>query len=232
MPLLHADLETTGLDKDTDHILEVAWTLTDNSLRSPWPVPVNGRVITPNPETWDLIAASQFIQDMHGPTGLLKDLGDFIRTDDLASVEREILGDIEEYEASGRGSQTWYLAGASVHFDLGFIQHWMPNLAKRLHHRVFDTSTLRAFFQALGIDHGVVNPMPHRAVHDVEEMLEMSRRYRKFTKELIRQADWSAGGVGLAVAIKAAREEESWSERQGQQLRIDTEAFITEMLCL
>jgi oligoribonuclease (3'-5' exoribonuclease) len=203
MPLLHLDLETTGLDEHTDHILEVAWTITDDKLRSPWPVIVDSRVITPSAETWKLIEASQFIQDMHGPTGLLKELMNTVLTSDLGNVEREIIGDLNEYEGGGP-RQEWHLAGASVHFDLGFIKVWMPNLAKRLHHRVYDTSTLRQFFSSLNVEHGVVNNKPHRAAHDVQEMLTMAWRYRYFTKSLIHQVARSAGGRGLKAAVKKA----------------------------
>lgn len=217
MALLHLDLETTGLDEHTDQILEVAWTITDDKLRSPWPIPVDSRIITPRADTWELIQASQFIQDMHGPTGLLSDLTNYTLTDELGNVEREILADMAEYEGAG-DRQEWHLAGASCHFDLGFLKSWMPDLAKRLSHRIYDTSTLRSFFQSLNVEHGVVNEKPHRAAHDVQEMLTMVRRYRNFAKCLIVQADWSAGGVDLESAVKMARSGELGDDLLAQQV--------------
>lgn len=183
--LLWLDLETTGLDPQNDRILQVAYGITDSQMHR-W-IPVTSDIVTINKEAWDLIEASPFIQDMHGKTGLLDKLTgegtkllEDIEDDILAAMSRAQLGMLNDigYDMDGDEVGRVTLAGASVHFDKSFIQTWMPRLHEKLSYRIFDTSTLQAFFGSMEIEHNVSNPRQHDAAYDVLYCMEVVEAYR------------------------------------------------------
>lgn len=175
---LFLDFETTGLDPLVDRILEAAWvpthstTATDGTIES--------ALATPSIVAWDLLEGNAFVANMHETSGLTDDLR-YGQTLEVSDIEDRILETMHEWSTSHEScpdDQTWYLAGASVHFDLAFIKSWMPRLAAKLSHRVFDTSTLKAFFSIfLELPSGIANDAPHRAANDVLEVLEFTQFY-------------------------------------------------------
>lgn len=175
---LWLDLETTGLEADEDHVLEVAWTLTDDNLAGDGVI--HSHLVTPtNQSLTKLASARQVVRDMHEHTGLTAELlaasNGEANSVLLADLEQELVG---ELVAHSDVSGDWRLAGASVHFDLGFLRVHMPDLAGMLSHRVYDTTTLKAFATSIGIDIQTVNEMPHRAAWDVLECLSWAVSFR------------------------------------------------------
>lgn len=181
--LLWLDLETTGLDPKNDRILQVAYAI--SSPTANLMTPVTSEIVTINKDAWDLIEANPFVQDMHHATGLLDKLVQ-PGTKMIEDIEDQILKDIEEVAEAVQGLYNskvpFTIAGASVHFDKAFIENWMPRLHERLSHRVFDTSTLQAFFGALEIEHSVKNPHQHDAVYDLLYCIEVVEYYRSYMK--------------------------------------------------
>lgn len=171
--LLWIDLETTGLDPVSDHIVEVAWMTSydDLTARSH----VNSYVIDLSPVARKQLMENPFVLDMHKTSGLLDDLdaipGNVFRIED---VEEQIIGALKrETFADERIS----VAGFSVHFDLAFINEHMPRLAELLSHRIYDVSTLRTFFRELGVEPDFDNQRKHRAANDVLESYDVARYY-------------------------------------------------------
>lgn len=160
---LWLDLETTGLEPATDHILEVGWMVTDSKFVITQSV--SSCVVTPNKHVWREIEDSPFIQDMHGKSGLLTDLskeGTLV----LGDIEDLVLEDIEKYQ--GHSEETVYLAGFGVHFDLNFIRIWMPRLADKLSYRILDVRSLVMFADVfLNTEHIPHGDSEHRAAGDI-----------------------------------------------------------------
>lgn len=168
--LLPLDLETTGLEPTHDRILEVGWTLVQDDLRNITEDGIRIQRVTPDEPTWDILNMNQFVHNMHTISGLVKDLSDG-PTLKLAEVEDKILADIDS-----QPPEDIYLMGASVHFDRSFIDYWMPRLAERLHHRIYDTSSLKlAMERYVQLSDKILNLHPHRADYDVAETLLYSR---------------------------------------------------------
>lgn len=184
MALLWLDLETTGLSAREDYILEVAWTVTDENLLDLLPLG-DGEVRTMlvdcgGAELGRLAAAPDVVKEMHERSGLIADLTDIMALHySLEEIGEDIGNDIARYVEA---SEPVYLAGASVHFDLGFLREHLPEVAARASHRVYDTSTLKAFFESIGVEHGIVNENQHRAKDDVIETLAVARRYREWVQ--------------------------------------------------
>jgi oligoribonuclease len=168
MQLIWMDLETTGLDPQKDRILEVA--VAYSSLELPF-------AFAKAPKAWVLGTKeaeeehfSPFIRDMHTKNRLLAECRRSAwRVED---VEEMLLADVPHVEDK---EERPTLAGASVHFDLGFARVHMPRLAKRLSHRVLDTSAVRLFCFSMGMPRPVHIEGNHRAEDDVLESIDQLR---------------------------------------------------------
>jgi oligoribonuclease len=169
---LWIDLETTGLDPDNGEILEVAWFITDN-----WEIisQPQSYVVTPGKDTFELVKQDMFAQTVHYENGLLRD---------LMTADTLMLEDIEDLILKDIHKNNWddirpVLAGASVHFDRGFIREYMWRLDRELSYRHFDVSTLMMFFTDLGFPHlsERTTDKRHRAEDDIAETYSLARKY-------------------------------------------------------
>lgn len=173
------DLETTGLSPVDDKIVEVAWTTTKGDLKMP--MSIFSRVILPTGDTLIRLDANDYVREMHEATGLRHELNQPELLHRLPRVEEEILDHLDRRSREG---ETWHLAGASVHFDRSMIDVWMPRLAKRLHHRILDTSSLKLALGSVGIEvAGKANPLAHRAANDVQEALDYLHAFQSLFRE-------------------------------------------------
>lgn len=223
MPLLWLDLETTGLSPTEDFILEVAYLGTDMKLRllHPSETTTSNVVQTADSSVWARLAESEYVTKMHTDSGLVDALDRWEGTTPLFLIEREIVSYMELHD----DGNPWQLAGASVHFDLAFIRTRMPFLARQLSHRVYDTSTLKAFFESLNMHHDVVNEGQHRAANDVAEVLEVARRYRASVQKLTNVL--ASEGLELSSRLSVRRFTET-EHTQREQDRRDTPVTFTE----
>ena len=177
--LLWIDLETTGIDPQNDHILEVAWRTTNDSL-IPWSV-TKSHVVRPRKEAWKQLQETPFVMDMHIENGLLNDIDtmhDLLLVED---VEDLILHDISIV------NEVWMVAGSSPHFDLGFIREHMPRLARKLSHRIYDVSTLKTLFKSVGHMDDIRNDDKHRAASDIDNSLAYAWMYRDILTDLYKE---------------------------------------------
>lgn len=170
---LWIDLETTGLDAEHDYIVEVGWFITRESV---WHTRGSARLVTPNKDAWELMAQDP-VRSMHEKSGLLNALANN-HTLMIEDVEDEILEDVVSMQAR-YPDEPVILAGASVHFDRGFIRNWMPRLEAELSHRHFDVSVLRMLFREAGYGdiEDTNHETAHRAFHDIVDSYILYRRY-------------------------------------------------------
>lgn len=176
--LLWIDLETTGTDPASDHILEVAWRITNDSL-IPWSV-TKSHVVRPSKEAWTQLQQTPFVMDMHIENGLLNDIDTMHDLLLIEDVEDLILSDIDIV------NEVWMTAGSSPHFDLSFIREHMPRLARKLSHRIYDTSTLKTLFKSVGHMDEIRNEGKHRAATDIDNSLAYAWMYRDILTDLYK----------------------------------------------
>ncbi len=173
------DLETTGLDREKDTILEVGVTLTDlefNVLAEKDWVQYHSHE--------DLLKMDEWCRNTHRETGLWSVCtGATLVSWDI--IDREIVQFIEEHG----GFSGIMLAGRSVHFDRAFIRKFLPQLNDFLHYRHLDVSCVGWFLSRCNIDFALPNTAAnHRALQDNHEAIEAARNMKGALKLMEKNA--------------------------------------------
>ncbi len=169
--LVWIDMEMTGLNPDTDQILEIATIVTDSDLN----VIAEGPVIAVHQPDEVLDAMDDWCTKTHGESGLT----DRVKrsTISLAEAERQTLEFLEKYVQKGESP----LCGNSVGQDRRFMYRYMPELESFLHYRIIDVSTLKELAKRWNPDalNGFTKAGTHKALDDIRESIAELAHYRK-----------------------------------------------------
>lgn len=168
--LVWIDLEMTGLDAATDAIVQAAVVITDADLTILEEYCVD---IWQPPHVLDQM--TPFVRDMHTKSGLLERVGKSRM--DVHAAERHLLERI-----AGWCSYPATLCGNSVGQDRRFIDAYMPGLARYLHYRIVDVSSLKVLMRLwYGDDAEFKKPdeLKHDALFDVHQSIAELSYYRK-----------------------------------------------------
>jgi oligoribonuclease len=169
--LVWIDCEMTGLNPETECLVEIAAVITDFDLN----VLDEGIDLVIKPREGTVEAMGDYVRKMHTDSGLINEFDSGI---DLADAEAQVLEYIKKYIPNAK---TAPLAGNTIGTDRAFISRYMPALDDHLHYRNIDVSTIkelskrwypRAYFQAPKKDGG------HRALADILESIEELKYYR------------------------------------------------------
>jgi len=170
--LVWIDCEMTGLNPDTECLVEIAAVITDFDLN----VLDEGIDLVIKPQEGTVEAMGDYVRKMHTDSGLIKEFASGI---DLADAESQVLAYIKKYIPNPK---TAPLAGNTIGTDRMFLAKYMPELDGHLHYRNIDVSTIkelskrwypRSYFQAPKKDGG------HRALADILESIEELKYYRQ-----------------------------------------------------
>ena len=168
--LVWMDLEMTGLDAESDAVLEVATIVTDAALD----IVAEGPVLAIHHDDAVLAAMDDWNTRHHATSGLVER----VRRSQVSLTEAEAvtLAFVERHCAPA----TAPLCGNSVWQDRRFLARHMPVLNEYLHYRIVDVSTVkelaRRWHPAL-VD-GFQKKNTHRALHDIHESIAELRHYR------------------------------------------------------
>jgi oligoribonuclease len=169
--LVWIDCEMTGLNPETECLVEIAAVITDFDLN----VLDEGIDLVIKPREGTVEAMGDYVRKMHTDSGLINEFATGI---ELADAEAQVLEYIKRYIPNAK---TAPLAGNTIGTDRGFIARYMPALDDHLHYRNIDVSTIkelskrwypRVYFQAPKKDGG------HRALADILESIEELKYYR------------------------------------------------------
>lgn len=176
--LVWIDLEMTGLNPDTDAILEVAIVITNNDLE---PQDSAMSLVIHATEN-DYAGMSAWCIEHHTRSGLLAESQ---RSTLSVSQAQQLIGD---YIAQWCLPGTAPLCGNSVHQDKAFLRRLMPKVHDLLHYRIIDVSTVKELVRRWYIHTNAVftKKESHRAAADIHESIAELRYYREhfFTRSL------------------------------------------------
>lgn len=169
-PLVWVDLETSGLDLETCHILEVAVLITDAGLNESAEGP---HLIIHQPDAV-LEAMDEWCTNQHGGSGLTAAVK--ASTLSLAAAEDQLLAFIRDHCPPGASP----LCGNSVHFDRRFLARYMPRVEAYLHYRIIDVSTIKELVRRWYPETPPPQkPETHRALDDIRASIDELRYYRE-----------------------------------------------------
>ena len=169
--LVWIDLEMTGLNVETDVILEIASIVTDAGLD----VVAEGPALAIHQGERTLAEMDEWCVEHHTASGLV----DRVRHSkiSLADAEAATLSFVERHCPP----QAAPLCGNSVWQDRRFLARYMPALNNHLHYRIVDVSTVKEL--ALRWRPQLVDAFKkkntHRALDDIRESIGELRHYRE-----------------------------------------------------
>ena len=164
------DMEMTGLNPDSDKIIEVAMIVTDQDLH---------------------ILAQSDVLVIHQPDSIMDNMdawntGTHQRTGLTAKVKAATLTEAEaeqqllHFMAQWLPEKTSPMCGNTIHQDRRFMARYMPKLEAYFHYRNLDVSTLKELAKRWhpAVAKGVVKKGAHQALDDIIESIEEMKHYR------------------------------------------------------
>lgn len=165
------DMEMTGLNPDTDKIIEVAMIITDSDLN----VLAQSPVYAIHQDDNILNNMDKWCTDTHTRTGLV----DRVRASQYteAQVEEELLAFMKTWLPE----KATPMCGNTIHQDRRFMVRHMPRLEQYFHYRNLDVSTLKELARRWNpeVYKGIVKKGSHKALDDILESIEELKHYRQ-----------------------------------------------------
>lgn len=169
--LIWIDMEMSGLNPDTDRILEVAIVVTDSQLNTVAEAPV--LVVHQSDAVLD--AMDNWNKSTHAKSGLIERVKAATLTE--TGVEQRMAAFLEQHVPV----KTSPMCGNSVHQDRRFLARYMPGLEACFHYRNLDISTLKELARRWkpAIMAGFAKHGKHEALADIYESIEELKYYRE-----------------------------------------------------
>ncbi len=171
MNLVWVDLEMTGLEPDTDRIIEVAVVVTDMHLNIIAEGPVFA--IHQSDETLDKMDA--WNKGTHGRSGLIERVRASTVSEEQA--EAALIAFLKQFVPAGKSP----MCGNSICQDRRFMARTMPKLEAFFHYRNLDVSTLKELCRRWKPElvSGFKKHQKHTALADIIESVEELKYYRE-----------------------------------------------------
>ena len=169
--LVWIDCEMTGLDIQTDSLIEIAVLVTDSQLN----ILGEGVDLVIKTDQAKVDAMSEYVKKMHTDSGLINEIANGVT---MEHAQDQIMAYLNRYAPEAGKSP---LAGNSVGVDRLFINRDLPKVAEHLHYRTIDVSSIKelarrwypkVYFAAPKKDGN------HRALGDIQDSIEELEYYR------------------------------------------------------
>ena len=169
--LIWIDMEMTGLQPDSDRIIEIAMLVTDAQLS----LLAEGPVLVLHQPDEVLEAMDSWNKNTHKKSGLIGR----VRASRLseADAERAALDFLSQHVPANNSP----MCGNSICQDRRFLARWLPRLEAHFHYRNLDVSTLKELVRRWKpeLAKGFAKEGRHEAMADILESIEELKFYRK-----------------------------------------------------
>src|SRR4026209_2596017 len=169
--LIWIDMEMSGLNPDTDRVLELAIVITDSQLNVIAEGPV--KVVHQPDEVFERM--DSWNKSTHKKSGL----SDRVKaaTQSETQVEAELIAFLVQHLPAN----TSPMCGNSICQDRRFLARHMPKLEAFFHYRNLDVSTLKELAKRWkpGIMAGFAKHGKHEALADIHESIEELKYYKE-----------------------------------------------------
>lgn len=168
--LVWVDMEMSGLNPDSDRVLEVAVVVTDAELGVIAEAPVQ---IVHQPESV-LVGMDSWNTATHGRSGLTEKVRN--STIDEETATDRLLEFLAPLVPRGKAP----MCGNSICQDRRFMARWMPRLEAYFHYRNLDVSTLKELARRWQpeVYRSFEKKSRHEALADIYESIDELRHYR------------------------------------------------------
>ena len=169
--LIWIDMEMSGLNPDTDKVLEVALIVTDSRLNAL----AEGPVLVVHQPDAVLDRMDDWNKSAHTKSGLIERVKASALSE--AQVEAQMIAFLAQHVPSGISP----MCGNSVHQDRRFLSRHMPALEAYFLYRNLDVSTLKELAKRWKpeIMAGLTKHGKHEALADIQESIEELKYYRE-----------------------------------------------------
>ena len=169
--LVWIDMEMTGLQPDSDRVIEIAMLVTDPQLN----VLATGPVLVVHQPDSVLDAMDSWNKSTHAKSGLIEKVRASTLTE--ADAERQAI----EFLSAHVPASASPMCGNSICQDRRFLARWMPRLEAHFHYRNLDVSTLKELVRRWKPEllKGFSKEGKHEALADILESIEELKFYRK-----------------------------------------------------
>ncbi len=169
--LVWVDMEMTGLDPDTDRIIEVAVVVTDPHLN----ILAEGPVFAIHQSDEILDGMDAWNKGTHGRSGLI----DRVKASTISEADAEtaLIDFLKHFVPAGKSP----MCGNTICQDRRFMARGMPRLENFFHYRNLDVSTLKELCRRWKPEliAGFKKHQKHTALADIIESIEELRYYRE-----------------------------------------------------
>ena len=180
--LIWIDLEMTGLDTVSDHIIEIATIITDSELYEV----AEGPVIAIRQPPEIMQAMDEWNTRQHGASGLTERV--LASEVTMGRAEEMTLEFLRQHVAAGASP----MCGNSICQDRRFLARQMPDLEAFFHYRNLDVSSIKILAErwAPDVAASFSKESTHRALSDVRDSIAELAHYRQrlFAQDVLQRS--------------------------------------------